>query len=100
MIADGGVPVDVEEAVDRLERRAPQYQEQYDHIKELQEKRGLLFDELRGARLYLDAKTIRKIQEYLKLGEVEYITDGGLMVDTFLLEFFRNLKDEKNHRKG
>jgi hypothetical protein len=89
----GGLSLTLEETIDILERREAQYGEQYAALKELGEKRSELIDALSRSHLYLDHKTVARIEEYLDLGEFRFTTDGGIMTNTWLLEFFRNLMD-------
>jgi len=89
----------VEEAVDVLERLNASYQQQHEEIRTLSEKRHGLNGALRAARVYLKPDITSDIQEYLDIGLFRYATDGGIMTNTYTLEFFRNLIEPTNRER-
>jgi len=95
---EDGYRQSVEDAVDSFLRLKPMYRVRHEEIEKLSKKRERLIRTLKRARLYLDNRTISMMNRYLKLGDFQYMTDGGVMTNTYHLGFFRNLIDPRKHR--
>lgn len=69
------------------------YQADIKYIDELWDKREKLSNLVKSGRLYLDAKTLELIESYLSKCSFSWQDDGGLISNTYLNEFLRNLTD-------
>lgn len=63
--------------------------------KQVTELRNGLRAKVRSARIYLNSQDLDRIEEYCALGDFTYESDGmgGVMFNTWLVEFFGNLMD-------
>jgi len=75
------------------------YEDMKRDIQTLSEKRASLRAEIKMASIYLKTKFLDRVEEYLKLGDFSYDTDGGLFVNTYYENFFENLLDEATEKK-
>lgn len=85
----------LDEAIDNFER-LPLFQEDRNRIEHFGHKREELSDMLKRATIYLKRRHLELVKKYLKIGEFSYLHDGGLSVNTFYKEFFKNLLDKKD----
>jgi len=89
----------LEEATNFFEEHKSEYSEQIKKVHSLSDKRYALTEKVRQARLYLPPKILNDIKEYTDIGLFSYQTDGGILVNTYFREFFRNLYEHANQEK-
>ncbi len=89
----------IHEAVEDLQTHSKVlYESQFKEIEDLINKKSELHNILKNARLYLNKRIIKNIEEYLELSKINYLHDGGF-INTYLDELFKNLIDEKVNKK-
>jgi len=89
----------IETAIENFEQMRRLFQDEHARISQLMSKRDELRKRMLLSKLYLSGKFIRKSIEYLDLSAFHYIHNGGMSVNTFHTEFFRNIVDERIHKK-
>jgi len=87
----------IEDFSRHFENQRGSFYGEYHRIDELIKTREKLKVQLKTARLYLNYDIIEDIQTYLKLDQFWYETTAYTDNNTFYLEFFRNISDDKNH---
>jgi len=77
------------------------YQPDRDRIIALSEKRQELREKIRSSRVYLNAKTLNLIEDYLKINEFTFSYDGmgGILYTGYWREFFNNILDDDRIQK-
>ncbi|MFH1931277.1 MAG: hypothetical protein ABIN18_06780 [Pseudomonadota bacterium] len=94
-----GHVADMEEAVHNFERMESLYSNDYERIRKLAENRKQAIDDLKIARLYLNNIIVEDIQAYVNIGLFSFTHDGHGMINTYYLDFFKNLMDKNNRLK-
>lgn len=90
---------DMEAAVRNFERMKSLYSDDYERIKKLAESRKQLIDDLKVGRLYLNNIIVEDIQAHANTGLFSFTHDGHGLIDTYYLDFFKNLMDKNNRQK-
>jgi len=85
----------IEAGVAYMEERPVLYRDIYATVEIYRKKLDNLCREIRRSRIYLNDKSLDKIEEYWSIGDIRYDTDciGG---SSYLVEFFKNILDEDN----
>ena len=96
--AAGGSTRSVEEFVEHFENQRGSFHDEYKKIDKLMKDRDRLKTQIKNARLYLKPDLIDDIQEYLDLDQFWYTT-ADFSHDTFYLDFFKNICDNKKYEK-
>lgn len=91
--------VDFSDAIESFHRYSSLYEQDRDRISSLMEKRVQLAALIKSARVYLSPDLLDKLQAYIQRGEFVYTTDGGIFTDTYIEDFFRNLRDSSNRSR-
>lgn len=90
----GHIP-DRKDAVENFHRFPSLYESMRKEIMGLPEQINKLQDLNRKAAIYFREDLTRKIEDYITMARFTYLTDGGLLFDTYLESFFDNLLDAK-----
>ena len=77
------------------------YQSFRERVNALSEKRQKLREKTRSSRLYLNAKVLNLIEDYLKIDEFTFSDDGmgGILFTNYWREFFNNILDNDRIQK-
>ena len=90
---------DMDKAIRNFKLKESLFGEDYEKIEELAKSRKQVNDDLKVGRLYLNGKIIEDIQTYINIGHFSFQQDGSGLIDTYYLNFFKNLIDENNRQK-
>ena len=62
-------------------------------LERLNDDREQLRDLIKAGRLYLNLDLLNRIEKYVELGDFVYSTDGGIMHNSYMEDFVKNLCD-------
>lgn len=88
--------LNMEGAIENFKRMKSLFSPDYARIEKHADNKRQLIDNLKIARLYLNKKIIKQMQEYIDIGHFTFEHDGFGMVNTYYLDFFKNIMNATN----
>lgn len=91
--------VDEFKAMEVFNRYDDLYQGMRNNIQRCAELLASLRQLRREVAIYVKPKVAQLVEQYIACNQFTFDTDGGLLINTYAEEFFRNLLDESKHAR-